>query len=140
VNTSCLLPPYKQDPHGLPDLRIRRSKNAAKAPNRNFKVLFCHKFNCPPQEYENQVFSRCLHRHALPWAGLLRRLNPDFFREDDSFIADLATATSHKEVVMELNRFHGRNVRDRNWLRKKLSLRISGKRVQRLSRRLFRAL
>lgn len=64
-------------------------------------------------------------------------LRPGFFREDEGFICDLATARSREEVLTELNRFYGRNVRDRNWLRKLFSLRVSGKRVQRLSRKLF---
>ena len=56
---------------------------------------------------------------------------------DLGLIADLATACSHAEVRMELDRFRGRNLRDKNWLRRKLSLRISGKRVLRLSKQLF---
>jgi hypothetical protein len=69
---------------------------------------------------------------------LLRKLNSDFFREDLGLIGDLATARSHAEVLTELNRFYGRNVRDRNRLRKSFSLRVSGKRVLRLSRKLFK--
>jgi hypothetical protein len=68
---------------------------------------------------------------------MLTKLNPGFFYEDAGLIADLASASSHAEVLSELNRFYGRNVRDRNWLRKTFSLRISGKRVLRLSRRVF---
>ena len=91
----------------------------------------------PPNGPERQLFTRCLHRHARPFAPLLALLRPEFFREDEGFICDLATARSREEVLTELNRFYGRNVRDRNWLRKLFSLRVSGKRVQRLSRQLF---
>lgn len=38
---------------------------------------------------------------------------------------------------MELDRFRGRNLRDERWLRKRLSLRVSGKRVLTLSKELF---
>jgi hypothetical protein len=101
-------------------------------------VLFCEKFQCSPDSFESQLFSRSLHRHAVMLAGPLSRMIPEFFREDMGLINDLATAVSHGEVLTELNRFYGRNVRDRNWLRKTFSLRISGKRVLRLSRKLFR--
>ena len=104
---------------------------------KSFRTLFCEFFHCSLQEYEHQLFVRCLHRHALPVAGILSRISPEFFREDAGFMCDLATACSREEVLTELNRFHGRNVRDQNWLRKTFSLRISGKRVQRLSRKLF---
>jgi hypothetical protein len=66
------------------------------------------------------------------------KLKPNFFREDFGFIADVATASSHSEVRMELDRFRGRNLRDRNWLRRSFALRMSGKRVLRLSRKLFK--
>jgi hypothetical protein len=113
--------------------RLERPQASA----RNFRYLFCGHFRCTPEQYEKQLFIRCLHRHARPFARLLTRLNPAFFSEDRGFICDLATARSREEVLTELNRFYGRNVRDRNWLRKAFSLRVSGKRVQRLSRKLF---
>ena len=106
--------------------------------SRSFRTLFCDQFQCSAEEFQRQLFLRCLHRHARPFAQLLPRLDKDFFREDIGLICDLATAASHGEVLTELNRFYGRNVRDRNWLRKTFSLRISGKRVLRLSRKLFR--
>lgn len=65
-------------------------------------------------------------------------MNPSFFDEDFGLARELSTAVSHGEVLTELNRFYGRNVRDKNWFRKNLSLRISGHRVLRLSRKLFR--
>jgi hypothetical protein len=113
-------------------------KSLSPSRSNNFKRLFCERFQCTPQQFEKRLFSRCLHRHALPLAGILDRINPEFFREDFGFICDLSSAASHAEVLTELNRFYGRNVRDRNWLRKLLSIRISGKRVLRLSRKLFR--
>jgi hypothetical protein len=105
---------------------------------RNFKSLACEAFQWPSEEYEDRLFRITLYRHAYFLAPLLSFLNPEFFREDWDLVRDLATASSHREVVAELNRFYGRNVRDRNWSRKWFSLRISGKRVQRLSRKVFR--
>jgi hypothetical protein len=138
VNTSCLLPLPRREPNERPALRVRLSGNGPAKKGKDFRTLFCEKFQCPPFEFERQLFQRCLHRHVLPFAAYLQRIHPQFFREDLGLIGDLATAASHAEVLTELNRFYGRNVRDRNWLRKRLSLRISGKRVLKLSRKLFR--
>jgi hypothetical protein len=102
-----------------------------------FRLLFCQRFACSHLEYEQQLFSRCLHWHVRLCAKLLARLNSRFFLEDIGLVRDLATAASHSEVLTELNRFYGRNVRDQNWVRKNFLLRISGKRVLRLSRNLF---
>ena len=104
----------------------------------DFKTLFCQHFQCAAEHFEAQLFLHSLHRHARPFVAMLSRLDSSFFREDVGLICDLATAVSHGEVLTELNRFYGRNVRDRNWLRKTFSLRLSGKRVLRLSRKLFR--
>src|SRR4029079_12814438 len=103
-----------------------------------FKTLFCKRFQCSDPEFERQLFARCLHWHARLLSPIIARLSSRFFQEDLGFSGDLSTAASHGEVITELNRFYGRNVRDRNWFRKSLSLRISGKRVLRLSRQLFR--
>ncbi len=106
--------------------------------SKSFETLFCEHYKCPVDEFEDRIFWTCLYRHAVPVAKLVWRVQPAFFMEDRSFLRDLGPATSRGEVLCELNRFYGRNVRDRNWLRKRLAIRISGKRVLRLYRMLFR--
>jgi hypothetical protein len=101
--------------------------------------LFCQHVSCAPEDFEQQLFAYALHWHVRPLARLLAKLDPGFFEEDFGFICDVATATSHSEVLTELNRFFGRNVRDPNWARRTFLLRMSGKRVLRLSRKLFSA-
>ena len=137
VSTSRLVPQHKPSCNELPSLKTPLPSKASVKRSKNFRALFCEKFQCSPQEFEGQLFSRCLHRRARPLAAVVSKLDPDFFREDLGFIGDLASARSHDEVRMEVDRFRGRNLRDTNWLRKRFSLRISGKRVQRLSRKLF---
>lgn len=134
---------------GLNATPLTQAANLAAWPNRlpvavsaagpDFRGLFCLHFHCSIQEFEQQLFSRCLHWHVRPLFRLLRRWNSEFFAEDVGLARDVATAASHGEVLTELNRFYGRNVRDRNWLRKTFSLRLSGKRVLRLSRQLFQS-
>jgi hypothetical protein len=136
MNTTCLLPLHRRETGDVFPVGI--GIGAMKATrSRTFKKMFCQRFKCSPEDYESRLFWGTLHRHAFPVAGLLSRMDPEFFREDEDLIRELAAAASHKEVIAELNRFFGRNVRDRNWLRKWFSLRISGKRVLKLSRKVF---
>jgi hypothetical protein len=103
----------------------------------NFKRLFCERFACSEQEYERKVFWKCVYRHALPLALVLRMADSTIFREDFDLMREVGHATCRKDVIGELNRFYGRNVRDRSWLRKLLLIRVSGKRLLKLQRRIF---
>jgi hypothetical protein len=103
-----------------------------------FRQLFTERFGCSAEEFEERVFWRALFRHALPFAWLISRLKPSFFREDYDLLREVATARNTGEVVSELNRFYGRNARDKSVLRTELHLRVSGKRVLRLYRDLTR--
>lgn len=104
---------------------------------KSFQSLFCERYQCPIAEFESQLFTKTLYRHARPFARFVAWCAPGFFREDAGFIRDLASTRSRAEVLTELNRFYGRNVRDRNWLRRNCLIRVSGKRIQRLARSLF---
>ena len=105
----------------------------------DFRQLFSSEHNCKPGEFEKRVFRMCLFPHALPFAGILRRINANFFREDLDLLRELATAKNTDEVICELNRFYGRNRRDKNRIRTDLFFRISGKRVLRLYREVARS-
>ena len=118
---------------------VHGSNVTDRKPARSFKMLFCEGYNCPAHDFERQLFRRCVHWPALPLALVICRLRPSFFREDLAFIRDVGAAVSRSEVVSELNRFYGRNVRDRNWLRTTLGIRVSGKNVLQIYRALFRA-
>jgi len=104
-----------------------------------FQECFCEHFRCPPQEYADRVFRQCLYWHARPAAWWLARSSSSFFAEDMALIRDLAAVTTRGEAIAELNRFYGRNLRDKNWLRRAFALRISAKRVLRLYRMISRA-
>ncbi len=106
---------------------------------RPFQICFCEFFGCRPEEYTALAFRHCLYTHARPLAPALARLMPSFFAEDFAFLRELGAVTSRSEAITELNRFFGRNVRDKNWLRRSFAIRISGKRVLRLYRTISRA-
>lgn len=101
----------------------------------DFRQLFCEATGCEPAEFENRMFSMCLFRHATPFSWLIRSRN-EFFREDLEMLRDIASARNTPEVISELNRFYGRNRRDKSILRTRFFIRISGKRVLRMYREL----
>jgi hypothetical protein len=103
-----------------------------------FRQLFSEKWGVDAKEFECRLFRKCLFRHALPFAALIERVDPDFFKEDYEMLRDVASARTTEEVICELNRFFGRNARDRSFWRPNFYLRISGKRVLQIYRSLTR--
>jgi len=103
-----------------------------------FRQLVSEKWAVDAADFERRLFRKCLFPHALPVAGLIERLDPDFFKEDYEMLRDVASARCTEEVVCELNRFFGRNARDRSFWRPNFYLRISGKRVLQVYRSLTR--
>lgn len=103
-----------------------------------FRQLFSEKWGISADQFERKLFRKCLFRHAVPFAWLLQKWNTDFFREDFDMLRDVASARNTEEVICEVNRFFGRNARDKSILRTTFYLRISGKRVLRVYRALVR--
>jgi len=104
---------------------------------KTFKEAFCDRFNCPPERYEERVFWRCLHRHAIPVAILIHWINPEVFREDFDLIHEIGGMNDPLLFRGELDYFHGRNVRHDGWLRRYLRMRVSGRRMLKLKDALF---
>jgi hypothetical protein len=102
-----------------------------------FKLAFCQKFGYVPANYRAEVFWRSLYRHALPVAGILYRLKPEFFKEDFDLIAEIAEMTDPELFKGELNFFFGRNLRDKNWFRRILCIRVSADRLIALKNKVF---
>lgn len=104
----------------------------------DFRQLFSERFGCGEVEFETRLFRECLFRHSIPFVALLRRWKPEIFREDYDLARELAATHNTGEVVSELNRFYGRNARERGFFRTTCYFRISGKRVLQLYRELAR--
>lgn len=104
--------------------------------SKTFATLWSERHQGAIDDFENQMFWQCLHRHSLPLASLLIQYQPRFFREDFEFLRDVAFARTTDEVVGDLNRFYGRNVRDRSFLRRRFFIRVSGGRLLRVWRSL----
>jgi|GEM_PF-1187646 hypothetical protein len=101
------------------------------------KALFCKRFNCPPEEYAEQAFRKCLYGHAKLLVGILRLWNADFFFEDLKFIEALGVAVDSKEVRADAANFRDVNRHGRGFLRTAWRLRVSGRKAMRMGRELF---
>jgi hypothetical protein len=101
----------------------------------DFRRLFSQAFGCPPEQFEQRMFRKTLFRHAIPFFWFIRDRGA-FFREDLEMLRDIASARTTPEVICELNRFYGRNHRDKNFVRTSFFIRVSGKRVLRIYRAL----
>jgi hypothetical protein len=105
--------------------------------SQQIRVLYCQRFNCPPEDYAERAFRKCLYAHAKPLTGILRLLNSGFFSEDIKFIEALGTAVDMKDVRAEAASFHDANRHDPGFLRTAWKLRVSGRKAMRLARKLI---
>lgn len=97
----------------------------------SFSELYCRRHGIERARYADTMFWRCLHRRAQVFAFLIRPLAPDFFQADYELIHSVGEITSTKSLPDELANFslHPSN---RGWLRRRLKLRISGRRLYRV--------
>jgi hypothetical protein len=103
-----------------------------------FSQRFCELTNSSLNKYEQTLFKLSLHTHARPIAFFLLRIRPEIFAEDFSVIRELAAVECPEIFAMEVERFDGRNKRDRTFLRSWLGIRISGQRLTRWKVKCFR--
>jgi hypothetical protein len=106
-------------------------------PRPELRVLFCERFKCSPEEYEELAFRKCLPWYARAFAPVLRVLNRDFFAEDFKFIRYLGTATGGREVNSEVLSFQDANRSRGGLLRMGLHMRASGRKAAALAQDLF---
>ena len=102
-----------------------------------FQLLFCQLFHCPPSDYEERVFRKCLYWHARFLAPVLRRLSPHFFAEDFKFIRYLGASTSLREVEVDLLNLRDVNLGKPRFWRTGLKIRLSGRKASHLAQQLF---
>ena len=105
-----------------------------------FREAFCERFGCDTSSYERKMFWRCLYRHAVPFAALIYRINPGFFKEDFDAIREMGLAVNSAMFNHDVNLFYGRIQRHAGFLRGSLHLRASGHRMLRMKREIIRSL
>jgi hypothetical protein len=104
-----------------------------------FQDRFCSRHRIPRDQFNDLLFRKGLFLHARLLAPIATRLWPNFFAEDLQFIQEIANVTCPDIVHFEINRFHGRNVREKRWMRRVARIRMSGRKLQKINRQLFKA-
>ncbi len=104
---------------------------------RELKTLFCERFNCPPAEYEERAFKKCLYAHAKWFAPLIRKLRPGFFAEDFRLIQRLGTTADPRAGNTEIHAFRDANDCRPSFFRTGLRIRVSGRKAAALARELL---
>ncbi len=105
--------------------------------SRQLIILFCEQFGCPPNEYVDRAFQRCLYAHARLAAPLVLKVSPNFFAEDFKFIGDLGHATTMHEAKADRLNFNRANASRGNFCRATFKLRVSGRKAMSQARELF---
>jgi hypothetical protein len=101
---------------------------------KNFQQLFCGHFQCESEAYRRKLFWMCLYRRAFPVAGLIFLLSPKFFSRDFDLIDQLGVTQSQAEFQQEIDNHSYQIKAYGNLLQRAFQVRISGKRLMRLSR------
>ena len=91
----------------------------------------------PPAEFTARAFRLCLYPRARPFAWLLRILNPGFFREDFALIQQVALDTDLDQVEASLKDFQYVNAGTRSFLRTRLRIRVSSRRLHSLAQKVL---
>ncbi len=100
--------------------------------------VFCERYHCSASEFTNKMFWRCLYRRSWPIAWVMKRLQPDFFRNDFILLQQIACDTSLRQIEMALQDFRFLNQTHGGWLRGGLRVRLSGRHLLELSKKLLR--
>ena len=104
---------------------------------REMRSLFCERFDCPPAEYEERAFKRCLYWHARLVTPVVRKVCPRFFAEDLKFIQELGLTSDWRAARSEVLAFQDENRATGGLWRNRLRLRVSGRKASAMAERLL---
>jgi hypothetical protein len=102
-----------------------------------FKSLFCEKFKCSPEDYEERAFRKSLYWHARLLAPVIRAVRPAFFQDDFNFIRYLGEALDARQAKVDVLDFKDTDRKNWRLLHSGLRIRISHRKTRRLAFRLF---
>ena len=102
-----------------------------------FKSLFCERFGCSPEDYEERAFRMLLYWHARILAPVIRIIKPDAFLEDFKFIRYLGDAVDARQAKVDVLDF--KDLVRKRWrlLHTGLRIRVSHRKARRLAFQLF---
>ncbi len=96
---------------------------------KTFRELYCAAERCRDDEFVPHIFWRCLYRQALPIAGLILLVHPDYFAPDRDLITFAGRTTSLRQFNEEVRDFV-KDRRNRGWWRASLRVRVSAHRLR----------
>jgi len=105
--------------------------------NLPFKSLFCQKFECSPEHYEERAFGMFLYWHARFLAPVIRTIKPDFFVEDFKFIRYLGDALDVRQAKVDVLDFKDLDSKHWRLLHSGLRIRVSHRQARRIAFRLL---
>ncbi|MGV3772782.1 MAG: hypothetical protein ACO1QB_07770 [Verrucomicrobiales bacterium] len=114
------------------------SDNMEHQQGESFRTVFCRNYRCKPEDYEQTCFVKNLFPHARLCYLLFYGKKETFFREDFDLLRELATVTCPDIFSYEVNRFYGRNVREKNWFRRVAKIRLSGRKIRRMGAKMLK--
>jgi hypothetical protein len=100
---------------------------------KTFRDAFCGHFNCQPEQFEQRVLRRALHRRSLPIAGAFLLFKPNYFDMELRTLRYLGNARSSEEFRAELDSYRSEYRRHGGFLRNMFALRLSGRRLMDLA-------
>jgi hypothetical protein len=106
-------------------------------PNVPFKSLFCERFGCSPEDYEERAFREFLYFHASVVAPLIRTVMPRFFHDDFEFIRYLGEAMDSRQAKVDVLDFKDLDRKRWRLLHSGLMIRVSSRKARRLAFRLL---
>lgn len=101
-----------------------------------FSELYCARERIAPSAAPERLFRATLYPHARPLVALIRRVRRRHFLADHEFIEDVGYLRSLEDFSLALGCYieHPDN---RGFLRRRLRLRVSARRVLRIVRSIF---
>ena len=103
----------------------------------SFKSLFCERFGCPAEDYEERAFRQLLYWHARLLAPMVRVFKPDYFTEDFHFIRYLGEARDARQAKVDVLDFKDFERKNWRWLHSGLKIRVSHRKARRLALQLL---
>ena len=113
------------------------AKPATQSPTRSFSSLYCEKFHCLPEKFEEDLLWRCLHPRSLSVARMIWPVYRGYFLPDIHLINEVKDLTGVDEVVSEISGVR-HQLPVRGVIRGFLRVRISGQRLVDLANELFK--
>lgn len=136
-------PPFSRSPGNL--LRFSRKRPHSVGPNilnllptwlETLKECYCRRFSCSPDEFESRALAASLYPHARVIASFSFGVS-DAFMIDRSLVNYCGRLTTLREIDAELREYAGLP-ENRQFRRRTLRFRLSGRRLRRLAQECLR--